>query len=256
MTMRSISRTGCLFAALLGTMACDRDSEPSPSIDASFENTTVGCFPGDPPQDAGTWICPEPRTIECGSVPPPLYVQGCASPVVETDAAPRTPGPHVISVTGADGGIECETVLTVVDTMPPSLVPRTTSLWPPNHKLHVIDTAACVHVEEACAGAITAEFTWISSDEAIDGVGAGNKGEADVVIDDCSHVQLRAEREGGGDGRVYRLGVRVIDGAGHAVEGTCSVEVAHDQGDGAAIDSGEVYRISLDGRNGTPVCGG
>ena len=42
-------------------------------------------------------------------------------------------------------------------------------------------------------------------------------------------MQLRSERQGPKDGRVYKLGVRVVDGSGNASEGVCTVVVDRDQ---------------------------
>ncbi|MGB5524786.1 MAG: hypothetical protein WBM96_19605, partial [Polyangiales bacterium] len=43
-------------------------------------------------------------------------------------------------------------------------------------------------------------------------------------------VQLRSERQGGGNGRTYRLGWTAVDDAGNVtIEGECVVRVPHDQ---------------------------
>ena len=53
--------------------------------------------------------------------------------------------------------------------------------------------------------------------------------------------ELRSERSGTADGRVYRLAVSVTDGRGGSCGGTITVGVPHDQGKGSTpIDSGLV----------------
>ena len=188
---------------------------------------------------------------------PPIHLPGddpgCAGPLMAIVPDALVPGPHVVRIVGADGGVVCEAPVTVIDSKGPMLTPRTMSLWPPNHKLHTIDVADCVAVDDACEPGLQAHFTWISSDEPIEGMGAGKR-DSDIVVSACDRVQLRAEREGGGDGRVYKLGVRVVDGAGNAAEDVCTVTVPHDKSGDGATDSGERYRIGLDGQGSLPDC--
>ena len=47
-----------------------------------------------------------------------------------------------------------------------------------------------------------------------------------------STVQVRAERMGGGNGRVYYLNFTAADGNGGSCSGTVTVGVPHDQGRG------------------------
>lgn len=119
-------------------------------------------------------------------------------------------------------------------------------LWPPNHKLHTISLAQCAALSDcpdAGAAAAAGEITAITADEAID-VGKGGDGATknyDMKIVDGGTVEVRSERQGGGDGRVYR--VHFSDGNGYA--GSCEIHVPHDQGPvGGAVDSGEVVRVA------------
>ena len=130
-----------------------------------------------------------------------------------------------------------------------------TVLWPPNHKLMRFTLADCAAVQDDCddGGVILrtssaaaedgAHITSISSDEAVE-VGAGGDGHTtayDVAIVDPVTFELRSERQGGGDGRVYR--VNFVDGAG--VEGSCEFHVPHNQGPtSGAMDSGTVVTLA------------
>jgi hypothetical protein len=69
-------------------------------------------------------------------------------------------------------------------------------------------------------------------------------------------VQVRAERQGPKNGRVYKLGVRVVDGAGNAVQSQCTIIVDHDQRGVVGADDGESYRIVLNGQGSLPSCDG
>jgi hypothetical protein len=142
------------------------------------------------------------------------------------------------------------------DAGPPlSLTGRTIYLWPPNHKLHAIDVADCAALAPTCDPDVEAEIVWASSDEPVDDRGDGHHGP-DILVSDCHQVQVRAERQGPKDGRVYKLGVRAVDRAGNVAESVCTIVVDHDKSGRVAADSGEAYRIILDGAGGRPYCDG
>jgi len=129
------------------------------------------------------------------------------------------------------------------------------SIWPPNHKFHDFSVSDCATAINACGDAVEGEFTWGSSDEPVNDIGDGNH-EPDIIFDDCERVGVRSERQGPRDGRVYKLGVRFVDIAGNTTDTECTIIVDHDQRGIEAEDSGESYRIGLDGSGGTPVCDG
>ncbi len=52
------------------------------------------------------------------------------------------------------------------------------------------------------------------------------------------NFDLRAERAGGGNGRIYGITFTVSDSAGHATEATCLVGVPHDQSGDLPVDDG------------------
>jgi hypothetical protein len=172
----------------------------------------------------------------------------CATVQLGVDPGPFPVGEHEVVVWGvpaAEGGeaLElCASTLIVRDTTPPTVTPKTVELWPPNHKMHAIAPLDCVDVEDACDGEVRVDFLWASSDEPEDAKGDG-KTAPDIADLGCDGVSLRAERQGGGDGRVYTLGWRATDDAGNTTEGTCQVVVPHDQGKAEMIDSGAAYQI-------------
>ena len=67
----------------------------------------------------------------------------------------------------------------------------------------------------------------------------GSKGK-DMVIVNPHAVQLRAERDGSGDGRVYTIFADVTDDDGNTTDVACKVQVPHDQSGEPAVDSGAV----------------
>jgi hypothetical protein len=173
---------------------------------------------------------------------------------VDVDAL--TTGEHEVTVRDPSGAVLCETELTVTDDAAPVLTPRPLiQLWPPNHKFHTIRVEDCFAVRDACQSDLKAEFVWASSDEPIDSIGDGHHAP-DIQVSSCGAIALRAERQGPKDGRVYKLGVRVVDASGNAAESVCTVIVDHDQRGVVGADSGEAYRVLFDGKNGLPVCDG
>ena len=77
----------------------------------------------------------------------------------------------------------------------------------------------------------------VSSDE-------GTNASGDLIIAaNCKSVQLRAERDGSGDGRVYTITFRVTDINGNSTTVTAEVIVPHDSAHPNAIDSGAAYTV-------------
>ena len=68
----------------------------------------------------------------------------------------------------------------------------------------------------------------------ITGVTSNENISGDWEITGDLTVDLRAERDGNGDGRVYTITVTCTDGSDNSSDGTVAVTVAHDQGNGNA----------------------
>jgi hypothetical protein len=118
--------------------------------------------------------------------------------------------------------------VTVVDTTPPVIAVSLNRdcLWPPNHKMAQI--AATVTVTDICCGTPTYSLVSVTSDEPENGKGDGNTAP-DIVIVDKDHFELRSERAGGGDGRVYTISYLATDCSGNTTPASVEVRVPHDQ---------------------------
>ena len=82
----------------------------------------------------------------------------------------------------------------------------------------------------------------VTSDEASStapGSGGANPCPDAIIGDDLS-VQLRAERSGPGDGRVYKITVTAVDSCGNQSVCSVTVEVPHSKNK-SAIDSGQFF---------------
>ena len=116
------------------------------------------------------------------------------------------------------------------------------SLWSPNHKYHAITPEMVfTRVEDACGNVVDLSqivVTGVTSDEPEDHNGDG-KTMDDIMIHCPATVSLRAERMGGGDGRVYTISYRVTGENGAQTDVDFQVVVPHDSSGRAAVDSGE-----------------
>jgi hypothetical protein len=92
-------------------------------------------------------------------------------------------------------------------------------LAPVNHNM--IDVAVAYTVADLGAPVCVLS---VSSNEAINGIGDGNT-SVDWHVIDPHHVQLRAERAGGGAGRVYTIAIRCTDVSGNIGTTTTTVAV-------------------------------
>jgi hypothetical protein len=129
-----------------------------------------------------------------------------------------------------------ETTVEVEDTLPPRVAVTLdpSEIWPPNHKM--VDVWASVRIADQCytnPDDMSVVLMSVTSNEPDNGLGDGNHEPdilgADVGTEDYS-FQLRAERSGGGSGRIYTATYKVIDPAGNETDASGEAVVPHDQG--------------------------
>jgi len=94
------------------------------------------------------------------------------------------------------------------------------SLWPPNHKM--VNVAIGYTATDTCGAAapVTCSLSVTSNEGS----------SADWSVVDAHDVQLRATRDGGGNGRIYTVTITCTDTAGAASNAAVTVTVPHDQG--------------------------
>jgi hypothetical protein len=172
-------------------------------------------------------------------------------PTITSDAPAIFPlGTTTVTFTATDdsGNIAtCTTTVTVVDTTPPEIIlsDEQIVLWPPNHKYRTVEIADCcvISVTDICDADVDIDdvvITSVSSDEPENDPGTGDGNTVnDIFIKDSQTVDLRAERQGNGNGRVYTINFEVTDASGNTQTGSCTVWVVHDQmPNDIAIDDG------------------
>jgi len=104
-------------------------------------------------------------------------------------------------------------------------------IWPPDHRLVTVKLAGLTDPDH---DPITAKIVRVTQDEPL---GPGNH-RPDAVVGFTDTCQLRAERAGNGNGRVYTLWYTASDGRGGECEGSVKVCVPHDRHDVECIDDG------------------
>jgi hypothetical protein len=201
-----------------------------------------------------------PMTVECHTSftdPGATAVDGCAGSFAATASGSvnvNVPGSYTIFYNASDpSGNPAATktrTVNVVDTTVPTinLNGQTPSMWPPNHKYETFRVTDFVtSVTDSCntsLGVSSVVISKVTSDELENSGGDGNTLNDIVIAADCKSVQLRSERDGGGDGRVYTITFRVRDASGNVGTATARVTVPKSQGSGPAIDSGVHYTVN------------
>lgn len=130
-----------------------------------------------------------------------------------------------IQVFAINGAPDCSTA-----------VPSTDLLWPPNHKFVSIDVLG---VTDPDGDGVTLSVDSIYQDEAVDAPGSGKTAPDGQGVGTAS-AQVRAERVGGGNGRVYHIGFTAEDGNGGSCSGEVLVSVPHKK-KSTAVDDGALF---------------
>ena len=190
-----------------------------------------------------TLLGANPMTVECttGFTDPGATAQdNCAGapPVTASGSVNLSvPGSYTITYTANDGNGNTATTtrtVNVVDTSAPLLTLKSNlELWPPNHKYQTVTMSQMVQsISDGCntgLGISSVVIEKVTSDEPDNGLGDGDTANDIVIAADCRSVQLRAERVGGGNGRVYVITLRVRDASGNITRKEFRVSVPHNQ---------------------------
>lgn len=112
------------------------------------------------------------------------------------------------------------------------------TIWPPNHKFVAVDVLG---VTDPDGDDVTITIDSIYQDEPVDSTGDGSFVPDGQGVGNTT-AEVRAERDGSGNGRVYHIGFTADDGKGGTCSGEVLVGVPKSQGkNGAPVDDGALY---------------
>ncbi len=162
--------------------------------------------------------------------------------ILEDDAV--TSG-GVFITTAADGTGTADAIMAIIETCGTAnddpdcstAAPSVATLWPPNHKMRSVTIGG---VTDPDGDDVTVTITGIFQDEPVNGLGDGDTSPDGAGVG-TSTAEVRAERSGTGDGRVYHIMFTAEDGKGGSCTGEVLVTVPHDQRGAAAVDQGALF---------------
>jgi hypothetical protein len=157
-----------------------------------------------------------------GGLPTPIVNQARIDNAAQFAGPDPQPANNVASVATA-----------VVDTTPPGLVlsANPAVLWPPSHKF--VPVTITVTSTDVCDSNPTIRLISITSNEGTNAPGSGHASpdiQGATFGTDDRQFELRAERSGGGSGRVYTITYEAEDHSGNKTRSSVTVTVPKSQG--------------------------
>ncbi len=179
----------------------------------------------------------------------PTATDVCAGTIQGTTSDPlsyTTQGTHIVTWTYDDGNgnTSTQTQTVIVDDVTAPVINANASinLWPPNHDYVSVSLNDMISsITDNCVSLTAADAkitsVWSDEPENANGSGDGNTLNDIVISSSCNAVQLRRERNGTGNGRVYTVNLAVSDGNGNVGTYAFKVTVPHNQ-NSTAVDDG------------------
>lgn len=225
--------------------------DPGVANEATSDGTDIGAFetevpcvlncPGDisvgndPDQCGAVVTYDEPSGESCGTVTCD-HPSGSFFPVGET----------MVTCTST-AGPSCSFKVTVNDTQGPTITTQDHILWSPNHTyatFNVSDLVTSVTDNCGVSGGISSVVIVSASSDEPDDANADGQTINDIVIAaDCKSLQLRAERKGDSNGRVYVVTLKVTDTSGNVSTTTAKVSVPNSQNGSVAVNDGPSFTV-------------
>jgi hypothetical protein len=239
-TVQVIAQVGCGVAYGTPIQATAAVTSPLFDPDPSDDQAAVTVHAVNPPP---VLVCPADLKIGndaglCSAVVSPGFAtatDNCASPVVtgvRADGralnASYPVGTTLLTWTATDsaGAIAaCTQRVTVEDREAPVIQGAAVDkpvIWPPNHSM--TSEAVSYTLISNCPGDQATAALRVTSNEPVNGTGDGNS-SPDWQVIDPHHVQVRAERAGSGNGRVYTITIDARDAHGNASQQAVTVTV-------------------------------
>ena len=210
-----------------------------PSI--TSDNDPVVVDEGDTANNTGTVRDADGDTVTLSASSGTVVNNGDGTWSWSFDTADGSDDSQTITITADDdneGITSTQFVLTVNNTAPDcsNASPSQDSLWPANHKLAPITIQG---VTDVGGDTVSINIDSIWQDEAVNGRGDANTSPDGAGVG-TDTAEVRAERSGKGDGRVYSIVFSASDEEGATCTGSVEVDVPHDKKD-PAVNSGTTF---------------
>jgi hypothetical protein len=213
------------------TLSCDPGGPYAVDVDADTASVMLDASASTGPSDyelvfAWSASCESVEFDDAASATPTVSIFGDCLCEDEIEV--------MLTVSAGEETSECSAVITINDLRNPTLIAgEPYMLWPPNHKYQTFGPEMLLEVEgTGCPTDFSLDDVMIvevSSNEPEDANGDGRTDE-DIVLLCPNQVDLRAERMGGGQGRVYTITYRATFADGSTQDVDAYVVVPHDQG--------------------------
>ena len=231
-------------------------TDTSPLHNSSSAVQTITVIDPDPPTIVLTGA--NPQYVECHTSYPELGATAedncgnfAATPSGTVNV--NVPGTYTITYNATDwaGNVATAVTRTVIvrDTIAPTITLNSyaPSMWPPNHDYVTFQlTDFVTGATDSCdtvLGVSSVVIEKVTSDEVENGTGDGDTLNDIVIAAGCKSVQLRAERQNNGNGRVYTITFKVTDASGNVGRATAHVFSPKNLGQ-TATDSGVQYTVN------------
>ena len=256
-TMEPLAGSDAIDAGVAAGATTDQRGEPrtvdDPGVpnEATSDGTDIGAFETEVPC---VLTCPTDITVsndpdECGADVTYTTPSGesCGTVTCDHPSGSFFPVGETTVTCTSTAGPSCSFKITINDAQAPSIQTTNHTLWSPNHTYSTFNVSDLVtSVSDNCDANIgigSVKIVSASSDEPDDANADGFTVNDVVIAADCNSVQLRAERKGDGNGRVYVVTLKVTDTHGNVSTATAKVSVPNSQNGNLAIDSGPSFTI-------------
>jgi hypothetical protein len=256
-----VSSSSNVNISAVGTYAVNYSAVDAAGLQAAPVTRTVQVV--DTTAPVVTLVGASPIRVECATGftdPGATAVDSCvgALPVsVSGSVNPNVVGSYTLAYSATDPsgntGAAARAV-NVADSTAPQLTVIATSpvLQPPDHRYVTFAVSgglatAASDTCDATVGLGSVVITQVTSDEPDNGNGDGNTVNDIVIAGDCRSVQLRAERAGPLNGRVYKVTLKVTDASGNSTTQVVKVFVPHDTTDltgSTVVDDGAMNTVT------------
>ncbi len=183
----------------------------------------------------------DPLAFTVVTVPAHGTLIGAAPNLTYTPAANYN-GPDAVVFRVNDGYSDSNLATVAMTVTPVNDPPRCdaatiagSQIWPPNHELIPLQIQGLSDVD---GDAVTVQATAVRQDEPLNAAADGNTAIDAILFP----LQVRSESSGQGDGRVYHISFRGMDGQGGICTGVVRVCVPHDQSPPVdCVDGGPLF---------------